>query len=114
MALIAAVCVQAFAIAWLAGRLQLQALAPYSTLSAPAVGATPGAAVHLVVTPDMPAGELQTLLQTARLQIVGGPSVAGVLALAPHGEPQTMDDMLATLRANPHVRLAEPAGGERP
>lgn len=113
-ALIAAVCVQAVAIAWLVGRLQLQRFESYQTLSAAPSAEARGAVMHLVVAPDMPAGELQALLGRASLQIVGGPTAAGVLALAPQGQPQPLADSLAVLRADSRVRFAERVDGEQP
>ena len=81
----------------------------YQTLSAPAEG-TPRASIRAVLAPTLTLGELQALLGQAQLQIVAGPSEAGVYSLAPLSQqaaPATQT-ALAQLRAHPGVRFAEP------
>jgi hypothetical protein len=53
---------------------------------------------------------MQTLLNGAGLQIVAGPSEAGVfsLGLRPSYQPVSRQAALAFLRSSPQVRFAEP------
>ena len=87
--------------------------AQYQTLSL-ASAATPGATVRLVLAPDMPVGEFQNLLAAVQMQVVGGPSEAGVYSLAPlpvsasAGSRPNTQLVLKRLRASPAVRFAEP------
>jgi len=81
----------------------------YQTLSAPAEGAA-HATIRAVLAPTLTLGELQALLEQAQLQIVAGPSDAGVYSLAPlsaHVATST-EPALTQLRAHPGVRFAEP------
>jgi len=114
------------AVSWLAAAVAVQALllgaltlyllkspragedAPFQTVSTPSP--VPGApSVRAVFSPDMTLGELQALLERARLRIVNGPSPEGVYALAPQasaaGDPK---QALVTLRSHPATRFAEP------
>ena len=114
------------AVSWLAAAVAVQALllgtltlfllrspragedAPFQTVSAPP--SAPGTpSVRAVFSPDMTLGELQALLERARLRIVNGPSPEGVYALAPQasaaGDPK---QALVTLRSHPSTRFAEP------
>jgi putative zinc finger protein len=87
--------------------------AHYQTLSL-ASAAAPGATVRLVLAPDMPVGEFQNLLAAVQMQVVGGPSEAGVYSLAPlpvsaSASPRPGTQLvLKRLRASPAVRFAEP------
>lgn len=85
--------------------------APYVTLSAPAAGA-PQATIHAVLAPELSLSELQSLLGASHLQIVGGPSEAGVYDLAPRSPREDLGTAVALgqLRAHPGVRFAEPVG----
>lgn len=86
-----------------------EAPAPYQTVSSPAV--TPGAAsVRAVFSPDMTLGELQALLERARLRIVNGPSPEGVYTLATTSSSDDPKQALLTVRAHPAARFAEPIG----
>lgn len=81
----------------------------YQTLSAPAEGAA-HATIRAVLAPTLTLGELQALLKQTQLQIVAGPSDAGVYSLAPlsaHLAAATQP-ALAQLRMQPGVRFAEP------
>jgi anti-sigma factor RsiW len=85
--------------------------APFRTVSTPS--AVSGAAsVRAVFSPDMTLGELQALLERARLRIVNGPTPEGVYTLAttqpsPAADPKAA---LVTLRSHPSTRFAEPIG----
>ncbi len=81
----------------------------YQTLSAPAESA-PRATIRAVLAPTLTLGELQALLGQAQLQIVAGPSDAGVYSLAPMSAQAAAatQPALAQLRAHPGVRFAEP------
>ena len=112
--LLAAVLIEAIGIAALSAALFTRDTGrdpanPYRTLSAPAEAA-PRASIRAVLAPELSLGELQALLGRSRLQIVGGPSEAGVYTLAPlsaraEDDPQAA---LAVLRSHPGVRFAEP------
>jgi hypothetical protein len=83
--------------------------APYRTLSAP--DAVPAAAtIRLVLEPSTTLAQLQALLQRSGLQIVAGPSTAGVWSLAPSrvSDRTATQAALRDLRADPVVRFAEP------
>jgi anti-sigma factor RsiW len=81
----------------------------YQTVSAPATAA--GApSVRAVFSPDMTLGELQALLERARLRIVNGPSPEGVYTLATATPADDPRQALLTLRAHPAARFAEPIG----
>lgn len=114
--LVAAVIIEAIGLTLLGARpwerSDSTAQAGYQTLTqTPAVALAP-ATMRLVLAGDMRVAELQALLQANSLQIVGGPSEAGVYALAPLGDPQAaaanLPTQLAKLRATPGVRFAEP------
>jgi len=87
--------------------------ADYQTLSAPAPAA-PRATIRLVPAPAMSAGELQDVLHRLGLQVVAGPTEAGVYSLAPaggrHGKGSDSASQLAALRATPGILFAEPVG----
>jgi len=86
--------------------------AAFHTLSAP-VAASPRGALRVVFAPETSEAELRALLLSARAEIVGGPSPAGAytLALDAAGATEPIAEALALLRADPHVRLAEPVAG---
>ena len=83
--------------------------APYVTLSAPQPGAA-RATIRAELAPTLTLGELQTLLGQTQLQLVAGPSDAGVYSLAPllASAADTTLPVLAQLRSHPGVRFAEP------
>jgi anti-sigma factor RsiW len=83
--------------------------APYRTVSAPPA-AVVAASVRAVFAPDLTLGELQALLERARLRIVDGPSPDGVLTLAPSAAGVDAMQALLVLRAHPSARFAEPVG----
>ena len=87
----------------------------YRTLSAPAEGAS-RATIRAVLQPTLTLGELRALLERAQLQIVAGPSDAGVYSLAPQPALAlaSAQPALAQLRAHPGVRFAEPIDAARP
>jgi len=99
------------------GALSIDALrsddAPYRTLTAP-VAAAPGATIRIVPADDLPLSALHQLLDENHLQIVGGPTEAGVLSLAPRDGDAAIEPSatLQKLRANPGVRFAEPVAVE--
>jgi hypothetical protein len=80
----------------------------FHTLSAPQA-ASPGATIRAVFAPQLAAGELQGLLDAEQLQIVAGPTEAGVYSLAPRATPDqaATQVVLEHLRAHPGVRFAE-------
>ena len=113
-ALIAAVVIEAFALAALGSAWLLQTHAAaragaYQVLSAAAAPAST-AIIRVVFAPDVSVSAMQSLLTGAGLQIVAGPSEAGVFSLAPLAldPPVSGRAALAALRANPQVRFAEP------
>jgi len=75
-----------------------------------AVGIAAHATIRAVLAPTLTLGELQSLLAQSHLQIVAGPSDAGVYSLAPLSVRVAVatQPALAQLRANPGVRFAEP------
>jgi len=114
--LVAAVIIEAVGLALLGARPWERAdsmgQAGYQTLTQSPATAAASTTLRLVLASDMRVGELQALLQANALQIVGGPSEAGVYSLAPLGNPQaasaSLPAQLARLRATPGVRFAEP------
>jgi hypothetical protein len=112
--LLAAVLIEAVGIAALSAALWTRdsprpAAPLYQTLSAPAEGAA-HATIRAVLAPSLTLGELQAVLKQTQLQIVAGPSDAGVYSLAPlsaHLAAATQP-ALAQLRMQPGVRFAEP------
>lgn len=78
------------------------------------LGATPGAQATLVVSfkPDTSERELRRIVRASGARIVGGPTVTDAWLL---GTDQAPAPVLARLRAEPAVALAESlGGGERP
>jgi anti-sigma factor RsiW len=68
------------------------------------------ARIRAVFSSDLQLGELQTLLATSRLSVVGGPTEAGVYTLALDDNSISVDAALTRLRGNSSVRFAEPIG----
>lgn len=83
--------------------------ADFRTVSSPAAQPAAGA-VRAVFAPELPLGELQALLERARLRIVDGPSAEGVFTLALAGAGADAAQALALVRAHPAARFAEPIG----
>jgi hypothetical protein len=87
----------------------------YRTLSS--VGkATPAASIRVVLAPDTTLPQMQSLLTAAHLQVVAGPSEAGVWSLGPAGDSNQAATAIALrqLRADPSVRFAEPIAAAAP
>lgn len=100
--------------------------ARYETLTAPQAEARDGQ-LRAVFSPDMTLGQLEQLLGARGLQVVAGPTEAGVytLGLGPAAQEPTSPDAtsheapsperigtaLRALRADPRVRFAEPTAG---
>jgi hypothetical protein len=85
--------------------------ASYRTMTATAASAVDGPGFRVVFTPGMTLIELRDVLRAQRLTVVAGPSEAGVFTLRLAGGATDADasaDALATLRADPRVRFAEP------
>lgn len=108
--LIAALWLQAVAIAVLGGALFTSARQPaYQTLSTPTTDASdPRAVVRVVFAPDAPLSKVNDLLRQVGGNIIAGPSEAGVYTLsAPAGKD--VQRIIVTLRAHPEVLFAEPS-----
>jgi hypothetical protein len=94
------------------GNASLSVDADYRTLSTPAA-ALSGGRIRAVFAPDLALGNLQTLLSTSRLSIVGGPTEAGVYTLTLDDANGNVDAALAGLRRSASVRFAEPIDRQR-
>jgi anti-sigma factor RsiW len=90
-------------------RLRASDAEAFRTLSSPTAPAA-RADVRVVFAPAASEAEIRSLLLEARAEIVGGPSPLGTytLALAPAPAGESVAAVVALLRANPRVRLAEP------
>ena len=86
--------------------------ADYRTLSTPESPLSTGQ-IRAVFSPDLKLRELQGLLSTSKLSVVGGPTEAGVYTLALDDTGASVDSALARLRGNASVRFAEPIGKPR-
>jgi len=111
--LVAAVVVEAIGLSALTAtfvysRNNAQSAAPaaYQTLSSSSASPSSGT-IRAVFAPSLAISDLQRLLEKSRLQIVAGPTEAGVYTLAIAG-PEDRSRALAELRADPAVRFAEP------
>lgn len=83
-----------------------QPTAEYRTVTSSA--ATPsGGAIRAVFSPTLSVNDLQRLLEKSGLQIVSGPTEAGVYTLA-IAAAEDRAQALAELRADPAIRFAEP------
>jgi hypothetical protein len=85
--------------------------ASYSTMTAIAPSVNDGPGFRVVFTPGMTLIELRDVLRAQRLVVVAGPSEAGVFTLrlaVGATDSGAAADALATLRADPRVRFAEP------
>lgn len=84
--------------------------AEYQTVTSSALAPSNGI-IRAVFTPSLSVDELQHLLEKNGLKIVAGPTEAGVYTLAAAAESAGSahgESALATLRADPAVRFAEP------
>jgi hypothetical protein len=119
--LAAAVIVQAIGLGLLGslllGRGPLQRpVAAYETLSTPAAEA-PGGRLRAVFSADLTLGQLGDLLGARGLQVVSGPTEAGVYTLGfSHAQgaavtPEAIGASLRALRADARVRFAEATAG---
>lgn len=96
---------------WSVHRASDMASAPYRTLTSPAPVAGAGAQLRVVFVPDLTLLELARLLHSIDANITSGPTEAGVYTL---GFGASLDSQaqvarrLALLRADEHVRFAEP------
>ena len=84
--------------------------ADYRTLSSAPAAALSGGQIRAVFAPELALQSLQTLLSTAKLSIVGGPTEAGVYTLALDDANGSVDAALTGLRRSASVRFAEPIG----
>jgi hypothetical protein len=87
--------------------------AVYRTLSA-AEAVLPGApTIRVVFAPEMSLGRMQALLAAAGLQVLSGPSSAGVWSLGPAGDSNrtATQAALQRLRTSPEVHFAEGVEG---
>lgn len=73
-----------------------------------------GATIRVVPAASMSLGELQALLVAQELQVVAGPNAVGAYALAPLSAGRSLDKQLASLRAEPGMRLVEPILAREP
>lgn len=112
--LVAAVVVQAVGLAAI-GASQLwppqggESSPTYRTLTSSATTAHDAQRFRVVFEQTMTLAELGDLLRVHRLTIVAGPSESGILTLAlPEPDPALESSVLASLRADAHVRFAEP------
>jgi len=108
--LVAAVIIEGIGLATLSAMTWSQSLSvspDYRTLSSPDTPLS-GGQIRAVFSPDLRLAELQSLLSTSKLSVVGGPTEAGVYTLALEDTSGTVDGALARLRANASVRFAEP------
>ena len=88
--------------------------APYQTLADSGRGQLGQGQIHIVFAEDITERELRTLLGRIQGKIVDGPSAIGVYTVEVGAS--TADDLrliVAILRADPKVRLAEPAPRRR-
>ena len=87
--------------------------AVYRTLSAaePLLAAAP--TIRVVFAGDVSIGRMQALLNQAGLQVLSGPSTAGVWSLGPAGDSSqaVTQAALQQLRGSPDVHFAEAVGG---
>jgi anti-sigma factor RsiW len=112
--LVAAVVVQAIALAWLASVLFPRASQdawPYRTVTSAPVPAAGVPHVRVVFARDATIEDVQQMLGRRGLVIVSGPSAADVFIVAAGQEPRrTAGEIVAQLREDPLVRFVERAG----
>lgn len=117
--LAAAVVIEAIGVGWFASASmhkstnanRLMAPPAYRTVTTTEI-VPASAALRVVFAPTFKVTELNALLRDQHLEIVNGPSTAGVYTLATTGAGDDLHAdislILANLRANPGVRFAEP------
>lgn len=113
--LVAAVIVEGIGLATLSAMTWSQSLSvspDYRTLSTQESPLAAGQ-IRAVFSPDLRLSELQGLLSTSKLSVVGGPTEAGVYTLALEDTSAGVDSALARLRGNTSVRFAEPIAKPR-
>jgi hypothetical protein len=101
----AAVAFQFCAIAVLAALLARPSAQPDSYRVLGAAGANGMARVVVTFRPDTPEAELRRIVRASGARIVGGPTVTDAWLVGADGR---LDPVLARLRAEPAVTLAEP------
>jgi hypothetical protein len=101
----AAVAAQFCAIAVLAAFLARPGTQPDSYRALGAAGANGMARVVVTFRPDTPEAELRRIVRASGARIVGGPTVTDAWLVGADGQ---LDPVLARLRAEPAVTLAEP------
>jgi hypothetical protein len=101
----AAVALQFGAIAVLAALLARPSAQPDNYRVLGAAGANGMARVVVTFRPDTPEAELRRIVRASGARIVGGPTVTDAWLVGADGK---LDPVLARLRAEPAVTLAEP------
>jgi hypothetical protein len=86
----------------------------YQTLSDPATAPAPTLALRVMFSPRATEKEIRELLQGIRGEITAGPSPLGVYTVEVPAAGDPLSVVLARLRSEPAVSLAEPATGSRP
>jgi len=86
----------------------------YHTLSDPAPPPSPALRLRVMFSPTATERQIRDLLLGVRGEITGGPSPLGVYTLAVPAGSDSMQAVLARLRSEPQVVLAEPAVGDAP
>jgi Putative zinc-finger len=86
----------------------------YQTLSDPAAAPAPTVALRVMFSPRTTEKEMRELLQGVRGQITAGPSSIGVYTVEVPAAGDPPSAVLARLRSEAVVSLAEPATGGRP
>jgi hypothetical protein len=117
--LAAAVIVEALALgavvssSWI-NRMERAPVDAYRTLSQPETAARNAPTIRVVLSQDMTLEQLNDLLNSAHLQVVAGPSEAGVWSLAPADNAATVanEGALRRLRESRQVRFAEPINNQ--
>jgi hypothetical protein len=86
--------------------------AVYRTLSDPGAPAAPALRLRVMFSPKATERQIRGLLLGVRGEITGGPSPLGVYTLSVPAEGEPVQAVLARLRSEPQVVLAEPVMGE--
>jgi hypothetical protein len=71
--------------------------------------------INVIFSDAATIADMRTILGSAGLSVISGPSSAGVVTVGPGNTPDAfnLNASLATLRADPRVRFAEPAVSSR-
>jgi anti-sigma factor RsiW len=91
-----------------------QAPVTYQTLSDPAAAPAPALALRVMFSPRATEKEIRELLQSVGGEITAGPSPLGVYTVEVPATGGPVSAVLARLRSESVVTLAEPATGGRP